>query len=477
MWSFLRKKEALFFTNSLSKKKERFTPINSGKVLMYSCGPTVYDRQHIGNLASVVFADTLRRVTELAGYNVKQVINITDFGHLTSDADEGDDKMAKGLKREGLEFTLENMLDLGKRYAQVYFEDARALGVALSDITFPFASHYVSEQIVLISKLEKKGYAYSIPEDGIYFDTARFKEYGALGGVNTETHTESRIATLGKKSSADSALWKCNSELGWNSPWGQGFPGWHIECSAMIFATLGEQIDIHTGGPEHVAIHHNNEIAQSEAASGKSPFARVWLHREWVRIDNEKIAKSIGNTVYLSDVLEKRFHPLALRYLFLTAHYRMPTNFTWDALAATSEALIRLWRQADVVRRLANGKTAPSSLEKELRTALFDDLGTPQAIALLWKALGSIELTASQKLQILTTADKALGLSLLNPPAEFLPAAWSDLPEGIRVLVDDREKARQNGDFSRADALRAELSECGYHVEDSGTGPLLFPRA
>src|SRR3989338_2065086 len=272
----------LYLYNTLGKSKQVFTLPQKTKgvlspktVRMYNCGPTVYDIQHIGNLSMFVFADVLRKVLEYNGLAVKQVINITDVGHLTSDADFGDDKMAKGLKREGKELTLENMRELGEKYTQIFLDDLRKLNIDTSRITFPRASDYIPAQIAMITTLQEKGYAYTTG-DGVYFDTSRFPAYGALGGVNIEGQKEgARVAIKSeKRNAADFALWKLDSKLGWDSPWGKGFPGWHIECSAMIRAILGEQIDIHTGGIEHIGVHHNNEIAQSEAATGKKPFVK-----------------------------------------------------------------------------------------------------------------------------------------------------------------------------------------------------------
>src|SRR3989338_7170653 len=266
----------LYLYNTLGKSKQIFTlPAQASAVRMYNCGPTVYDVQHIGNLSMFVFADTLRRALEYNNFSVKQVINITDVGHLTSDADEGEDKMTKGLKREGKKLTLENMRELGERYTQIFLDDLRKLNIDTSRITFPRASDYIPAQIAMITTLQEKGYAYTT-EDGVYFDTSRFPAYGALGGVNIEGQKEgARVAIKSeKRNAADFALWKLDSKLGWDSPWGKGFPGWHIECSAMIRAILGEQIDIHTGGIEHIGVHHNNEIAQSEAATGKKPFVK-----------------------------------------------------------------------------------------------------------------------------------------------------------------------------------------------------------
>lgn len=308
----------LYFYNTLGHARQEFLPPPHWKeVRMYNCGPTVYGLQHIGNLSMFVFTDILRRALEYNNFTVKQVINFTDFGHLTSDGDEGEDKMAKGLKREGLAPSLENMRALGEKYANIFLENVRALNVQVDRITFPRASDFIPEQIAMIRTLEEKGFTYAT-KSGVYFDTSRFPHYGTLGNINLEGLKEgARVkASADKRNPTDFLLWKSSKKLGWDSPWGKGFPGWHIECSAMIRATLGAQIDIHTGGIEHIPIHHNNEIAQSECATGKSPFSRFWLHRAHIQLEGAKIAKSEGNVVYLSDVTERGFHPLSLRYLF-----------------------------------------------------------------------------------------------------------------------------------------------------------------
>ena len=303
-----------------------------------------------------VFADVLRRTLEYNQFKVKQVINITDVGHLSSDADEGEDKMTKGLKREGKQLTLENMRALGERYSKIFIEDLRRLNIDTSKIIFPRASSYIAAQIALISTLEEKGYVYKTL-DGVYFDTSRAKDYGILGGINLDSSADnSRLRKANaKRNPADFALWKFTakgpSALGWDSPWGKGFPGWHTECSAMIRATLGEQIDIHTGGLEHIAVHHNNEIVQSETVTGKKPLSRFWMHRAHVQLEGAKLAKSEGRVVYLSEILERGYHPLALRYLFLGAHYRTPSNFTWNALEASQTAFLKLRRARLAYRR------------------------------------------------------------------------------------------------------------------------------
>ncbi len=459
----------LYFHNTLGNVREEFKPRGSA-VKMYNCGPTVYDIQTIGNLSSSggVFGDTVRRVLEYNGYAVKQVINITDFGHLVSDADDGEDKMTKALKKEGLALTLENMNMVAEKYTDIFMKDIAALGVVTDKIEFPRASGYVPAQIALIQTLDEKGYAYKT-KDGLYFNTSLFAKYGALGGIGGEQGAERIAHNPEKKSPADFALWKFNDAVGWESPWGKGFPGWHIECSAMIRSILGECIDIHTGGIEHVSIHHNNEIAQSEAASGKSPFARHWLHRAHIQIDGHKISKSLGNTLYLKDIIERGFDPLALRYWFLTAHYRTGANFTWVALEGAATALKRLHGTA---RGFPDKPGAiPSKWQKKFHERINDDLDTPGAIAVMWEMLKDESLSDVDKKAALLDFDRVLSVGL----AQQFSAPAVHIPDELRKLADEREVARAEKNWARADDLRAQIHSKGFEVEDAASGPKLSP--
>ncbi|MEK7147792.1 MAG: cysteine--tRNA ligase [Patescibacteria group bacterium] len=397
--------------NTLSNSLEEFKPIEQGKVKMYHCGPTVYGIQHIGNLSMFVFTDILRRTLEYSDFKAKQVINITDFGHLTSDADEGEDKMTKGLKREGLELNLENMLSMGKKYAGFFLQDLSKLNIEMEGTLFPYASDYVQDQFELIKKLEEKGLAYKT-SDGLYFDTSKFPDYGKLGGL-TKNNNENRVEVNSeKRNPSDFALWKSNTGLGWESPWGKGFPGWHIECSAMIIKLLGEQIDIHTGGIEHIPVHHNNEIAQSESVTGKSPFSKYWLHRAHLQIGGEKIAKSEGNVVYLSEIIEKGFSPLAFRYFLLNSTYRTPTNFTWEGLEAANNALEKLKKTVSTWQVDTEGGVVDEAYKAQFREKLENDLNTPQALAVVWTLIKDKDVLPNNKLATLKDFDKVLGLGL-----------------------------------------------------------------
>ncbi len=450
---------------------------------MYNCGPTVYGRQHIGNLSMFVFTDVLRRTLQVNEFQVKQVINFTDFGHLTSDGDDGDDKMTTGLKREGLKQTLENMRALGEKYAELFLEDIRTLNVQVDKIVFPRASDYIPAQIAMIQALEEKGYAYQ-GKGGVYFDTSRFPEYGKLGDINLEgLRKGARVAAADdKRGPTDFLLWKSDKKLGWESPWGLGFPGWHIECSAMIRATLGTQIDIHTGGIEHIPVHHNNEIAQSESATGKKPLARFWLHRAHLQLEGAKIAKSGGNAVYLSDILERGFHPLALRYLLLGAHYRTNSNFTWEALNAAQTAFGKL-----VALRLSHADVTPGTVSRhwglQMMHRINDDLDTPGALAFVWEMTKDGSLSPADLLATLFYVDSVFGLQLEEPDgaARKLAAqhlqeevAEDDIPAQIQAFLREREEARSAKNWQRADELRTQVEAAGYTLEDSGGSSRVF---
>jgi cysteinyl-tRNA synthetase len=452
--------------NTLSGEKETFAPIKEGEVKMYNCGPTVYGRQHVGNLSMFVFTDVLRRSLEYFGNKVDQVINITDFGHLTSDADEGEDKMTKGLKAEGLEPTMENMRLLADKFAGIFFSDLRSLNIDTKEIRFPFASEYISKQIEVIKILEEKDFAYKT-SDGVYFDTAKFPDYGKLGNVNQGD--ESRIGeNKEKRNQKDFALWKFSNDLGWDSEWGRGFPGWHIECTAMIFALLGEQIDIHTGGIEHIPVHHNNEIAQAEAASGRAPFSRFWLHRDHLKINNEKIAKSLGNVVYLSDLNEKGIHPMSFRYWLLTSHYRTPANFTWEAVQGAQVALEKIVNEYANSESISSADFADFSLQKntasetlsEFAVAIADDLNTPIAVSLLQKAKSREEVE---------TMDKVLGLNIKKLAEDI-----QKIPSEIKDLQKQRDEARKSNDWKLSDELRDKIEVAGYVVKDSVLGTIIL---
>lgn len=455
-----------------------------GNVTLYSCGPTVYSQAHIGNLRAYVFSDLLARILEDQGQRVRRVINITDVGHLVSDSDEGEDKMEKSARESG-----ESASDIAEKYTKIFIDDIQKLNIDTKDILFPYATHYIPEQIALIKVLEQKGYTYRT-HDGLYFDTSKFHGYGKLGGIPASLIKEGDVASLDdrinlakhgriaqneeKRNPADFALWKFSPagmvrrQQEWQSPWGMGFPGWHIECSAMSKALLGEQIDIHTGGMDHIPIHHNNEIAQSEGASNKQ-FVRYWMHSAFLTMNSERIGKSLGNAVYLSEIIERGYSPLALRYLFLQAHYRSPLSFTWDSLTASNEALQRLWKETQDLKKAAKGLSVWSPLADRMVTLLRDDLGTPQALALLWEVVRDEDLPPKQAWGVVEAAEKILGLELIDPPSRAL----EDIPEGMQKLLESREQARIARDFAEADRIRIHIENSGYAVEDGPSGPVL----
>lgn len=460
----------LYFSNTLTGKREPFVPLTPHVVSMYSCGPTVYSKQHIGNLKAPLFADLIARVLKEAGYHVRRVINITDVGHLVGDGDHGEDKMEKGAREEK-----KTPAEIATAYTNLFLNDLRAIHVDTSDILFPRATEYIKEQIAMITTLEEKGFAYRA-EDGVYFNTGAFPNYGMLGGVNeAKLLPGARVEKIrGKKNIHDFVLWrdaKPNDLQQWDSPWGRGNPGWHIECSAMIRAVLGTEIDIHTGGIDHIPTHHNNEIAQSYCANGR-PLARYWMHEAFVTMGEEKIAKSVGNVVYLSDIEARGFHPLTLRYFFLQAHYSRPVSFTWEALAASAEALKRLWRISRETQQEAKSVPHDSDVREKFIALMRDDLASPQAIALLWDMVRGDDYSPEEKWGLLRTADALLGLSLITPPTEG-PQTTLELPDDVQKLAYERDLARGAKDFVRADELRYALEKRGYRVEDSPSGTLL----
>ena len=449
---------ALTLRNTLSGKLEAFEPRGS-TVTMYNCGPTAYDVQHVGNLFPPVVANILRRALEAQGYKVLEVNNITDFGHLSED-EASEDKMTKGLRAEGKALTLRNMRELAEKYAALFFDDLPKVGVDPAGVKYPRASDYIPQQIELIQKLEQKGFAYRTG-DGMYFDTAKFSGYGMLGGQSTEGQLSGvRIGTQGKRSPQDFVLWKPDQKVGWESPWGLGFPGWHSECVAMIFALLGEQIDIHMGGMDLVPIHHNNELAQAESASGKSPFVRYWVHNAFITIEGKKISKSLGNVVYLQDVIAHGLSPMALRYWFLTGHYRTPMNFTWGALEGANTALKRL---VSAFHASSKSDLLDKAFLAKFYAAIENDLDVPKALALVWENIKTLNQAT------LAEADKILGLGL----AQIKPA--QNIPEEVQKLVFERETARSAKDFARSDALRAQIEAAGFEVKDTPEGPRLIP--
>lgn len=468
--------------NTLTGKKEEFVSRKESVVTMYNCGPTVYNYATIGNLRAYVFADTLKRMFAYNNYEIKQVINITDVGHLTSDADEGEDKIESGAKREGLK--VKNII---KRYTDAFMDDMQKLNIDISKINFPKATEHIPEQIAFIQTLDEKGYTYKT-SDGIYFDTSLRPDYGKLGKIDTKGLKEGARVEKNKekKNPTDFALWKFSPPAGgaeekreqeWDSPWGIGFPGWHIECSAMSMKHLGKQIDVHTGGVDHIPVHHNNEIAQTESVTGKQ-FVNYWMHNEFITIDGQKISKSIGNTIYLRNIIDRGFSPLSLRYWFLTAHYRTQSNFTWEALEGAQTALFKLHKHFVEDYGVKNGKIN-EEYKNKFHEFINDDLDTPKAIALMWDLIKDENVLKEDKRATLLEFDKVLGLDLSHSDKKLVgllsgkgeKLEIGKLSKTIKKLVDDREEARERKDFEKADKIRDELKEKGYEVEDTDEGP------
>lgn len=444
---------------------------------MYSCGPTVYDYVHIGNLRSYVFADILKRTLIRNGYDVSHTINLTDFGHLNDDGDAGEDKMMKGLKREKLEFSLNNLRQLSDRYITAFQDDLVSL-LVLQPTSWARASEYVKKQISLIKTLDERGYTYET-SDGVYFDITKFPSYGRLGNIDlNKLKSGARVEVNQEKHHpADFAVWK-NSSLGWPSRFGTGFPGWHIECSAMAMATLGKQIDIHTGGIDLIPVHHNAEIAQSEATTGKK-FVNYWLHSAFITIDNTKISKSLGNSITLRHLKDRGFSGEDYRYWLLTAHYRSPVNFSWEALQGSKKALFRLKRHFHEEFKSKSALPDTSYLER-FDESLADDLDTPAAIALMWEIIKDDSLDAATKCGTLLAMDEVLQIGLTKPADKTTQSigvmSSDDVSKKLADLVEQRELARAAQNWLEADRLRDAIELEGYQIEDSAAGPKLLKK-
>lgn len=446
--------------NTLTRKKEDFEPIQKDLVRIYACGPTVYWFAHVGNLRAFLFTDFLRRTLSYNGYQIKMVMNITDVGHLTSDEDEGEDKMFVAMRREG-----KTAYEIADVYTKAFLEDVAKLNM-LPAHEYPRATKHIDEQIEMIKDIERNGFTY-VTSDGVYFDTSKLPQYGVLSGQRAEEKKAgARVEMKEKRNATDFALWKfspagAQREMEWDSPWGKGFPGWHIECSAMSKKYLGFPFDIHTGGVDHIAVHHENELAQSVGCCGINE-ARFWLHSEFLTVDGGKMSKSLGNLFTLRELIDKKFDPLAFRYLVLGAHYRTKLNFTWEALEAAQHALLNL--QA-TVRDWDQPKIGCAQYEQRFLDVLNDDLNTPQALAVMWEMVYDPALPTSGKAESLLKFDTVLGLGLDAHIAKPLR-----IPEDIHELVRQREDARMKKDWKAADGIRKEIEAMGYEIEDLQKG-------
>jgi cysteinyl-tRNA synthetase len=455
----------IYFYNTLTRKKEAFNPLKKGKAGIYTCGPTVYWYPHIGNMRSYIFSDLLKRALLYNGYNVKHVINVTDVGHLTSDSEEGEDKMEVAAKKEK-----KSARQIADHYFGVFLRDFKKLGL-LEPGVWPRASDHINEQIELIKKLEKKGYTYTT-SDGIYFDSSKFKKYGKLAKLNIKGLKAGKRVGLGeKKHPTDFALWKFSSEKEkrqqeWDSPFGKGFPGWHIECSAMAMKYLGESFDIHTGGEDHIPVHHTNEIAQSECATGKK-FANYWLHGAFLTFRKEKVSKSTGGLFTLSELEEKGYNSLVYRYLCLQAHYRKPLEFSLESMDAAKNAYEKLKRKVVELRKEERkGNDLSEEYGAEFLKAVNDDLNMPKALGVFWKALDDFDFAPKAKLKLLESFDSVLGLCVKDMKEEKV-----EVPADVMKMVEAREEARRKKMWAEADIIRERIRERGFLVEDKPEGP------
>lgn len=457
------------FYNTLTRKKEEFHSLRPQQVGMYVCGPTVYGYASIGNMRAYVFADTLRRVLEFNGYKVKMVMNITDVGHLESDADEGEDKMALTAKREQ-----KSPWEIADYYTKAFLQDVERLNIKKPSV-LAWATEHINEMIAMVEELLERGYAYET-SDGIYFDISKYVEYGRLSGQKLEDRLAGARVEVNpeKRHPADFALWKKAPKehiMQWPSPWGMGYPGWHIECSAMGRKYLGDLFDIHTGGVDHIPVHHENEIAQTAACTGQ-PAARFWMHNEFLLVDGGKMSKSLGNVYTISDLMERGFEPLSYRYFCHNAHYRRQLNFTWAAIEGAHKGLRSLRRLVQNSARQPAGKDAAAraaAFRQEFVEAINDDLNLPKAVALLWEA--SKADLGPEFYKLASEVDQVLALDLCKGAIdEEGPIAREDLPAHILALVEEREAARAVKDWAKSDALRQQLQELGYQVKDTPQG-------
>lgn len=491
--------EPLFLYNTLTKRKDIFVPLNKKEVTLYTCGPTVYSYAHIGNLRTYLFEDLLKRVLLINGYRVKHLMNITDVGHLTSDADSGEDKIEKEAQKER-----KTAWQIAEFYTKAFFNDIQKLNI-IKPTLIKKATDYIKEDIELIKALEKNGFTYKT-SDGIYFNTSLLKDYGKLTGMDFDTLNKTLKAGFRveispeKKNITDFALWKFSPpnvkrQMEWNSPWGIGFPGWHIECATLNLKFLAhafkgkkllprqaKTIDIHCGGIDHIPIHHTNEIAQVEAITNK-PFVKFWLHGAFLNLKEGRMGKSEGNAILLSDLISRGFSPLSYRYLILTAHYRTPLDFSFEALASAQESLNKiydfiynlLWniKYHKNTARSQNSTTNLNKYHYQWLKAINDDLNLPKALSILWQLINDYNnrplLFDSEKLyKLILKWDQVFGLNIKK-------IKLIKIPTTIQKLITEREQLRKNKNFIKADQIRNQLKDKGYLIEDTSFGPKIKP--
>jgi cysteinyl-tRNA synthetase len=464
----------LKFYNSLTRKIESFVAHDSNEVGVYTCGPTVYNYVTVGNWRTYALGDLITRVLRYNGYNINYFMNITDVGHLTGDnsgdADTGDDRMEKAKQREG-----KNAWDIAKFYTEDFKSGYKKLNLFQPKEFLPATSH-ITEQIALVQKLFDKGLAYTI-NDGVYFDTNAYEntgyKYGELSNLD-QIMAGARVEfNKEKRNERDFALWKFSPkgekrDMEWNSPWGIGFPGWHIECSAMSMKYLGEQFDLHIGGEDLKSTHHPNEIAQSQGATGKAPFVRYWIHGAFLQVDGGRMGKSLGNAYTISDIEKRSISPLALKYFYLSGHYRSPLNFTWEALSASSKALARIneYVSLHIASQTATEEIIEvnSTYEEKFLSAINNDLNMPSALAVLHELIHDDKVFPNVKIKTILNFDEVLGLEL---------GKIEDIPPEVTLMFEERRKAREEKNWALADQLREKIEAMGYTGKDTDSGTII----
>lgn len=479
------KKESIFLTNSLSRKKEEFTPIESDQVRMYTCGPTIYDYPTIGNWRTYTLSDLVSRVLKFNGYKVLHVMNMTDVGHLSGDnlgdASVGEDRMAKAAEKEGVDAWA-----VADKYGSDFVDSMSKLNILKPDKIVRATAH-IPEQISLIQKLEQKGLTYKT-SDGIYFDIGKYEstgnKYGELSNID-ELHTDGERIDPNpeKKDPRDFALWKFfatgqkRHNMEWESPWGVGYPGWHIECSAMSMKYLGDTFDIHLGGEDLKSTHHPNEIAQSEASTGCKPFVKYWIHGAFLKVNGGRMGKSLGNAYTIHDIIQNGYDPLALRYFYLTGHYHKQINFTWESLDSSQISLNRLRKEAPKQSEHTFDQDERSIISDNKYFANFlkainDDLNLPLALGILWELMRDQQIENTTKALLISEFDQVLGLDIYaqnwQEQDEFI--SNDQLPEEVKQMLSDREKYRTQKDFVKADEIRDAIEKLGYTLEDTPDG-------
>ena len=459
----------LKFYNTLTREKENFIPINKEEVRIYSCGPTVYKDATIGNMRTNILMDTLRRVLKYNGFKLKHVMNITDVGHLVSDADEGEDKMIKTAKEEG-----KTPMEIADFYLERFMKDLRNLNIDMPEI-IARATDHIDDMIKFVEKLVENGYAYET-STAIYFDVSKLDEYGILSGIDLKNQKEGARVEVDKekKNPYDFALWikaPENHLMKWDSPWGPSYPGWHIECSTMGTKYLGEQFDIHTGGVDLIPTHHENEIAQNKGVCGKIP-AKVWMHGEFLLIDGGKMSKSLGNVYLLQDIIDKGYDPLSYKMLCYTSHYRNKLNFTWEALDAASKSLNRL-REGYQKHKNGNDDIEEDVIieyERKFHEAINDDLNIPASMGIVWEVV-KLDKKSKKIAKLLEKFDEVLGIDIKKKNTEE-----AEIPRKVQELAEQREKARKEKDWEMSDMLRDKIEALGYMVKDGVQGTVIVKK-